>query len=61
MIALRKAIQGLGRFNEAFAKVARLIARTRIAVMTASRTLRVACCFFDRSQRWRVESRKSGP
>jgi len=35
-MALRKAILGLGRFNEAFAKVARWIALSLIAVMTAS-------------------------
>jgi len=34
--ALRRAISGLGRFNEAFAKVARVIALSLIAVMTAS-------------------------
>lgn len=36
MAALRKAIGGLGRFNELFAKGARLIALSLIAVMTAS-------------------------
>jgi TRAP-type transport system small permease protein len=34
--ALRKAIRGLGRFNELFAKGARLIALSLIAVMTAA-------------------------